>query len=42
MKQPVNIRFITETGIEVPSISSAQMREVDRIALEEMAQTSFS
>jgi len=41
MKQPVNIRFITETGIEVPSISSAQMREVDRIALEETGPNLF-
>jgi NAD(P)H-hydrate epimerase len=35
MKQPPSVRFVTETRIEVPAISSAQMREVERIALEE-------
>jgi len=28
-------RFITETGMEVPAVSSEQMRELDRIAMEE-------
>ena len=35
MKQVNRFRFLTETGIEVPAISSAQMREVDRIAIQE-------
>lgn len=35
MKQVTNVRFVTETGIEVPAISSAEMRDVDRIAMEE-------
>ncbi len=29
------IRFVTEAGIGVPAVDSAQMREVDRIAVEE-------
>jgi len=29
------IRFITETGIEVPAVTAGQMREIDRIAMEE-------
>src|SRR6516225_11038317 len=29
------IRFVTERGIVVPAVDSAQMREVDRIAVEE-------
>jgi len=29
------IRFVTEQGVEVPAVDSAQMREVDRIAVEE-------
>jgi NAD(P)H-hydrate epimerase len=29
------IRFVTEHGIEVPAVDSSQMREVDRIAVEE-------
>src|SRR6516164_1089500 len=29
------IRFMTEHGVEVPAVDSAQMREVDRIAVEE-------
>lgn len=28
-------KFVTDTGIEVPSVSSAQMKEIDRIAMEE-------
>lgn len=35
MNQANRFRFVTETGIEVPAISSAQMREVDRIAIQE-------
>jgi len=31
----MNISFRTETGIEVPAVTSAQMREIDRIAIEE-------
>jgi NAD(P)H-hydrate epimerase len=30
-----NRRFITETGVEVPAVSSEQMKELDRIAMEE-------
>jgi NAD(P)H-hydrate repair Nnr-like enzyme with NAD(P)H-hydrate epimerase domain len=29
------IRFMTELGADVPAVDSAQMREVDRIAVEE-------
>jgi NAD(P)H-hydrate epimerase len=29
------IRFMTEQGVDVPAVDSAQMREVDRIAMEE-------
>ena len=29
------IRFVTEQGVDVPAVDSAQMREVDRIAVEE-------
>jgi len=29
------LRFVSEGGIEVPAVDSAQMREVDRIAMEE-------
>lgn len=29
------IRFMTEQGVDVPAVDSAQMREVDRIAVEE-------
>ena len=29
------IRFVTEKGVHVPAVDSAQMREVDRIAVEE-------
>ena len=31
------IRFFTETGIEVPAVTADQMREIDRIAMEETA-----
>src|SRR5215469_15771025 len=39
-KQPTEmqgkaVRFITEDGIEVPAVDTDQMREVDRIAVEE-------
>jgi len=37
----VTKRFFTETGIEVPSVTSDQMREVDRIALEETGPNLF-
>jgi NAD(P)H-hydrate epimerase len=29
------IRFVTEQGVDVPAVNSAQMREVDRIAMED-------
>jgi NAD(P)H-hydrate epimerase len=31
----MNHRFITETGLEIPGASSEQMKEIDRIAMEE-------
>ncbi len=34
-KETPNNRYFTDTGIEVPSVTEAQMREVDRIAIEE-------
>lgn len=34
-------RFITDTGIEVPGVTTAQMREVDRIAVEETGPNLF-
>lgn len=33
--------FITDSGIVVPAISTAQMREVDRIAIEETGPNLF-
>jgi NAD(P)H-hydrate epimerase len=33
--------FVTESGIDVPSVSAAQMHEVDRIALHETGPTLF-
>ena len=35
------IRFVTERGIVVPAVDSAQMREVDRIAVEETGPNLF-
>ncbi len=34
-------RFITDTGVEVPAITTDQMREVDRIAMEETGPNLF-
>ncbi len=34
-KEAPNIRFVTDTGIEVPSVTEGEMREVDRIAIKE-------
>ena len=33
--EPVAGIFIAETGVDVPSVSADQMRELDRIAIEE-------
>lgn len=41
MKKPSEVRFITDSGIEVPGITTAQMREVDRIATEETGPNPF-
>ncbi len=35
------VRFYTETGIEVPSVTADQMREIDRIAMEETGPNLF-
>ncbi len=35
------IQFITDEGIEVPAVTAAQMREVDRIAVEETGPNLF-
>ena len=32
-------RFVTAHGVEVPAVDAAQMREVDRIAMEETGPT---
>ena len=34
-------RFFTETGIEVPAVAADQMREIDRIAMEETGPNLF-
>lgn len=34
-KTEMTKRFCTDTGVEVPAVTAAQMREVDRIAMEE-------
>jgi NAD(P)H-hydrate epimerase len=34
-------RFVTDTGQEVPAVTAAQMREVDRIAIEEIGPNLF-
>ncbi len=34
-------RFLTESGVEVPAVTAAQMREVDRIATEETGPNLF-
>ena len=34
-------RFFTDAGIEVPSVTAEQMREVDRIALDETGPNLF-
>src|SRR5258708_26889479 len=34
-------RFVTDTGKEVPTVTAAQMREVDRIAIEETGPNLF-
>jgi NAD(P)H-hydrate epimerase len=33
--------FVTEDGIEVPSVTAAEMREIDRIAVEETGPNLF-
>lgn len=40
-KHPRARRFVTEDGIEVPSVTELQMREVDRIATEETGPNLF-
>ncbi len=34
-KEPQFVKFCTDTGIEVPAVTAPQMREIDRICLEE-------
>jgi NAD(P)H-hydrate epimerase len=36
-----NLRFFTDTGVEVPAVTAEQMREVDRIASEETGPNLF-
>ena len=40
MPAPIE-RFVTDTGISVPAITTDQMREVDRIAVEETGPNLF-
>ena len=37
----MTVSFMTETGIEVPAVTADQMRQVDRIAIEEMGPNLF-
>jgi NAD(P)H-hydrate epimerase len=34
-------RFFTDSGVEVPAVTTEQMREVDRIAIEETGPNLF-
>lgn len=40
-KEAPNIRFVTDTGIEVPSVTEGEMRRVNRIAIEETGRTFY-
>jgi NAD(P)H-hydrate epimerase len=37
----VDVKFVTDRGVEVPAVTTAQMREIDRIAIEETGPTLF-
>jgi NAD(P)H-hydrate epimerase len=37
----MSLQFMTENGVEVPAVTAAQMREVDRIAVEETGPNLF-
>ena len=36
-----SLRFLTDTGIEIPAVTASQMREVERIASEETGPNLF-
>ena len=40
-KARIIVRFVTETGIEVPAVTASEMREVDSIAMEETGPNLF-
>ena len=37
----MDVTFVTDRGVEVPAVTTAQMREIDRIAIEETGPTLF-
>lgn len=41
MDTQTTLKFFTETGIEVPAVTADQMREIDRIAMEETGPNLF-
>ena len=41
METENKVSFFTETGIEVPAVTEEQMREVNRIAIEETGPNLF-